>query len=72
MTLSKLSGPAVLFICGVAAVLAPTRFPAMGTAAPSTAECATCCSESGPLCVICARTCVTVQDAYDSGTGPCP
>jgi hypothetical protein len=72
MILAKLGGPALLSVIAVAAVLTPVRFSAREAVAPATAECATCCSKSGPLCVVCSRTCVTITDAYDNGSGPCP
>lgn len=70
MTRSKL-GTTILALFAAAAVLAPVRFSAAEPITTATAECATCCSESGPLCVVCGKTCVTVQDAYDNGGGAC-
>lgn len=72
MTIPTLGGGALLSLIAAAAVLAPVRFSTAGAIAPAAAECATCCSQAGTLCVICARTCTTVQNAYDNGTGPCP
>lgn len=72
MTMPKLGGGALLTMLATAAVLAPVQFSSADAITPAAAECATCCSKAGALCVICARTCTTVQDAYDNGSGPCP
>lgn len=52
-------------------VLAPATFAAGARAAPSTAECTTCCPEKDALCVVCAEDCITKTHAYDRGSGKC-
>ncbi len=65
-------GMILLPVLAVAAVLAPVRF-STDAMASSTAECATCCTKEGMLCVVCAQTCTTIPNAYDHGAGePCP
>jgi hypothetical protein len=70
MTVPKLGGTTLLTAVAAAGILAPVRLSTTD-AAPSVAECTTCCSRAGTLCVVCARTCVTVESAYDNGSGPC-
>lgn len=64
--------PALLPALALAAILAPIRISAVEAVAASTAECTTCCSKPGTLCVVCATKCTTVERAYDNGSGPCP
>lgn len=71
MLFPKRGGVILLFTLGGAAVLAPVRFSRAEAVVPSTAECTTCCSKQGMLCVVCSKTCITVPDAYDNGGGPC-
>ncbi len=61
----------ILLVFAAAAILAPVRFSAAEPMTSAKAECATCCSEKGPLCVVCGKTCITLQDAYDNGGGAC-
>ncbi len=62
----------VLPALGVGAVLAPVRFSATEPPAAARAECTTCCSSPGALCVVCSLKCLAVDEAYDNGLGPCP
>ncbi len=71
MRVSKHGGAILLVTFGAAAVLAPVRFSTAEALSASRAECTTCCSKQGMLCVVCSKTCVTVPDAYDNGGGPC-
>lgn len=71
MRLPRRGGVILLFTLGGAAVLAPVRFSTAEAVTPAAAECTTCCSKQGMLCVVCAKTCLTVPDAYDNGGGPC-
>jgi hypothetical protein len=71
MPVSKRGGVALLSALAAGAVLAPVRFSTAEALAPSTAECTTCCTKQGTLCVVCEKTCITVPDAYDNGGGPC-
>jgi hypothetical protein len=64
--------PALLPAFAFAAILAPMRFSATEAVTASTAECTTCCSKPGTLCVVCGTKCITVESAYDNGSGPCP
>lgn len=71
MTIPKRSGGVLLFVLAVAAVLAPVRLSPLEAMAAQTVECATCCSQTGSLCIICGKTCLALQDAYDNGGGAC-
>lgn len=64
--------PALLAAAALAAVLTPVRFSTTEALAASLAECTTCCSKPGTLCVVCSAKCTTVESAYDNGSGPCP
>lgn len=66
-------GTMLLGVLGTTAVLAPVRFSTAEAAAASVAECTTCCAKPQQLCVVCSKTCTTVTDSYDNGSGtPCP
>lgn len=56
----------------VAGVLAPWRISGGGFAVELTAECTTCCPETGSKCVVCAEKCVSEDNLYDKGIGKCP
>lgn len=73
MPFPRREGMILLPLLTAAAVLAPVRFSTAEAMAPSTAECTTCCTKEGLLCVVCAQTCTTIPNAYDHGSGePCP
>lgn len=72
MKIPKLRGTIALSAFAAAALLAPVRFSTAEAMIPATAECTTCCSAANQLCVVCAKTCTTVQNSYDNGIGPCP
>ncbi|HEX8316844.1 hypothetical protein [Longimicrobium sp.] len=72
MRIPKLRGTIALSAFAAAALLAPVRFSTAEAMIPATAECTTCCSAAGQLCVVCAQACLTVADSYDNGNGPCP
>jgi hypothetical protein len=72
MRIPKLRGTIALSAMAAAALLAPVRFSTAEAVTPATAECTTCCSAASQLCVVCSKTCLTVQDSYDNGSGPCP
>lgn len=73
MVFPRYGGSFLLCMLAVAGILAPVRFSTAEAVLPSTAECTTCCSKQGMLCVVCAKTCTTVTNAYDNGSGePCP
>lgn len=65
-------GPILLGVLSAAAVLAPVRFTAGEAVAAATAECTTCCTKRETLCVVCAKSCTTVPEAYDNGALACP
>lgn len=65
-------GGILLFTFAAAAVLVPVRFSTGEPLSAAAAECTTCCTKEGLLCVVCAKTCVTVPNAYDRGDGACP
>lgn len=71
MAIPKLGTIPLFSLAAVTAVLAPVRFSTADAVVASTAECTTCCSKAGSLCVVCASSCVAVENAYDSGSGPC-
>lgn len=66
------AGTMIRGVLAAGAVLAPVRFSSAEAMVPSAAECTTCCTKEGRLCVVCSKTCTTVTDAYDIGSGPCP
>jgi hypothetical protein len=71
MSIPKLGGKALLSALAVAAVLAPVRLTPSDAIAASVAECTTCCSQAGSLCVVCSASCYAKENAYDNGGGPC-
>lgn len=72
MLIPMRGGAILLGVLAVGAVLTPVRFSAWDAAAPSTAECTTCCTKRDALCVVCAKSCTTVPEAYDNGALACP
>jgi hypothetical protein len=65
-------GVVALATCAGVGVLMPVRFSLGSAVYPAVAECTTCCPRPGSLCVVCGKKCVTIDAAYDNGSGPCP
>lgn len=72
MNIPTLRGTITLSAFGAAALFAPVRFSTAEAMIPATAECTTCCPAANQLCVVCAKTCTTVERAYDNNLGACP
>ena len=60
-----------VFALATLAAFSPVQVPLGSRPVAAAAECPTCCDQEGPKCVVCSATCVSVENAYDAGTGPC-
>lgn len=61
-----------LFALATLAAFSPLQVPLGDGPMTAAAECTTCCSSPGSKCVVCSSTCLSVENSYDNGTGPCP